>query len=485
MGPRVTGAETAIGPGVTVTGNVTAAGPVVLTAHPLQRIGAFALAEIGEAAGPETMTSGQFGAAAAEMADDVAATADVEDAKSAGGFWLGVSYLMWPNSAMNPTARKKLPTAELRDRIRAWRTYPETRLGVPCALCGRVACGFFGKVDVPLGASTEHRNTTAPGHGGLALCTGCLASFHALPYGCQIGGGRASALHSWDDAFVRRTVSVQVHRTRQRVAVASGAKGPGPFAREVAALRRLRGYDEGLRAGVELYVFSNSNREQVLEVHALEQPLAEWLRATMRDAQAREGFRYLVRAHWTEKIPGSALLARSAFRDPERIVRRAARFLAVLASESGVPAGETTALAGLCLSFATEVLQVQQRDVDQITELAGRIAGLLCARPERGTLKTYENAHRDSRQLQSYLKREAVAWALQPGRSGPFVTSEQWRLLFDPDSRGWFCQDLLLMSVLQSLAAHGWLDGTDDPSARAARDDDAIHREESEEEEDQ
>lgn len=455
--------------------------PVALTAHPLQRIGAFALAALGSAGSPETMTSGQFSKAATAMADDVVATADIEDAKSAGGFWLGVSYLMWPNSAMNPTARKKLAKPELRSRIRAWRTYPDARLGVPCALCGRAACGFFGKVDVPLGASTEHRNTTAPGHGGLALCTGCLASFHALPYGCQIGGGRASALHSWDDAFLSRTVGMQVSRTRRHVAISSGPGGAGSYPREVAALRRLRGYEEPLRAGVELYVFSNSNREQSLDVHALEQPLAEWLRASMLSARAGEGFRYLVRAHWTEKIPGSALLARNAFRQPRRILGRAASYLGGLAMESGGPPAETAALAGACLSFATEVLQVQERDAERIRELGGRIAGLIAAEPERGRLKRYEAAQRDSRDLQAYLKREAVDWALRPGREQPLVTDEQWRLLFDPDRQGWLHRDVLFISVLQGLAERGWKPApgpAGDPAARADRDDTLLTDEE-------
>lgn len=467
-------------PGTAAAGPETVSGtgpPVVLTAHPLQRIGAFALAALAAAATPETMTSAQFEKATATMADHVVATADAEDSKAEGGFWLGVSYLMWPNSAMNPTARKKLTRPQLRERIRAWRTYPETRLAVPCALCGRRACGFFGKVDVPLGASTEHRNTTAPGHSGLALCPGCLASFHALPYGCQIGGGRASALHSWDDKFLRRTVGVQVTRTLQQVAIASGAKGPGPFAREVAALRRLRGYEEGLGAGVELYVFSNSNREQVLEVYPLEQPLAEWLRATMRDTRASQGFRYLSRAHWTEKIPGAALLARNAFRQPGRILQRAVGYLGGLALESGAPPAETEALTRICLSFAVEVLQVKERDAERITELAGRIADLIAAQPDPGRLKGYEHAQRDSRQLQAYLKREAVDWALRPGRAQPLLTDEQWRLLFEPDGQGWFHRDLLLMCVLQALAARGWPPSAgpaDDPAARAGRDDTTL-----------
>lgn len=44
-------------------------------------------------------------------------------------------------------------------------------------MCGRAACGFYGKVDVPLGVSTAHRNTTARGHEGLALCRGVPCQF--------------------------------------------------------------------------------------------------------------------------------------------------------------------------------------------------------------------------------------------------------------------------------------------------------------------
>lgn len=452
--------------------------PVVLTAHPLQRIGAFALAVLADASSPEMMTGAQFGEAVIVMADDVVATADVEDSKSEDGFWLKMSYWMWPNSAMNPTARKKLTRPVLRERIRAWRAYPDARLDVPCALCGRSACGFFGKVDVPLGASPEHRNTTAPGHCGLALCTGCLASFHALPYGCEIGRGRATALHSWDDDFLRWTVPVQVTRTQARQAIGSGTGSNGPYARELTALRRLRAYEHALRAGVELYVFSNSNRDPVLDVQPLEQPLAEWLRRTMRDQQAREGFGYLTRAHRTEKIAGSALLAHNAFHDPGRILRRAVGYLGRLALELGAPPAETEALTGLCLSFVTEVLHVKERDAERINELAGRVAGLIAAQLEPGRLKRYEQAQRDSRQLQAYLKREAVDWALRSGNAQPLVTDEQWRLLFEPDGQGWFHRDLLFIGVLKALAERGWRPGTDsadDPAAREELDDAALN----------
>jgi len=61
------------------------------------------------------------------------------------------------------------------------------------------------------------------------------------------------------------------------------------------------------------------------------------------------------------------------------------------------------------------------------------------------------------------------------GRDGPFVTPEQWRLLFDPDERGWLHQDLLFISVLAQLHRRGWR--ADDAGARDDLDDDLIARE--------
>jgi hypothetical protein len=193
----------------------------------------------------------------------------------------------------------------------------------------------------------------------------------------------------------------------------------------------------------------------------------------LQGSAPREGFKYLIRAHWSEKVPGSALLARNAFRDPARIARRAVRYLSGLASESGVPPGETAALTALCLSYVRKVLLVKERELERIKELAERIAGLLAAVPERGTLKKYEQVHRESRQLQGWLKRQAVIWTLRPGQTQPLVSDEQWRLLFEQDGQGWFHQDLLLVCVLEALAARDWLAGVaeDDPADRAGRDD--------------
>ncbi len=447
---------------------------VVLTAHPLQRVGAFALAELVDLDHPDQVVPEKLDEATRVMTEHLLGTADVDSSKDPGGFWLGASYLFWPNSPMNPTNRKKQSPQERRDRITQWRAFPDQAgwPGVPCSLCGRAACGYYGKVDVPLGASTAYRNTTPPDHAGLALCFACVSSFHALPYGCQIGGGRAAVLHSWDEDFLQRFVSVQVTRTRQQAVVQAEAATRPAYWREVTALRQLRNHPRRLTAGVELIVFSNSNKEQVLDEHALEQPLAEWLRSTVRDPLRRDGFRYLGRAHRTKNVPGSAMLARLAFRSPQRVFTRVGYFLRTILAESAAVPGEAPHLVPLSFSYAIEVLHVNENDVNRIRQLAEHIAEVMEPNRERGVLKAYENAHRDTRRLQDWLQKRAVSWTLTrpESQNEPFVTSEQWRLLFDPDGRSWLHQDLLFIAVLEQLHHRGWR--ADDVDARAELDDD-------------
>ncbi|RJO79153.1 hypothetical protein D5S18_02040 [Nocardia panacis] len=448
----------------------------------MQRVGAYALlslAGVGERErSPESLTRAEFERACAEMADDVIATAALPDTKAPHAFWLSASYFLWPNSPMNTTSRASLPIAERRARIAQWRTYPQTVLDVPCALCGFAARGFYGKVDVPLWASANHLNTTPPDHEGLALCVGCLASFHALPYGCSIQGGKVAALHSWDDAVLEAMTRRQVRRTRQEALLSAGGKSTqARYSREVEALWALRTYEHRVREGVELYVFSNDNQpaRQGLDVFPVDQPLAEWLRAVLRSAELNIGFRYLVRAHYSSKAPGSVRLAYNAFHYPHRLSSTAANYLAGLTSSSGKPPGETTQLVALYKSMVREVLGVAQREIDQIEQLGDRIGQLLRVKPERGTLKEFEHVHADTGKLQSWLKKQAVAWTLRREVSEPLVSTEQWRLLFEPGDRLRFHRDLLFISVLQHLAIHGWL--ADDATVRGEQDDDILMEE--------
>lgn len=452
--------------------DVAVSPPVVLTPHPLQRVGAFALAALAGVQDPEQVSEEDLGRVAREMESDLRATTGLPDSKAPGGFWLGASYLFWPNSALNITARSKLSVPERVQRLREWRSLPEPgqAIGAPCALCGRLACGYFGKVDVPLAASTNYRNTTARGHEGMALCRGCLMSFHALPYGCAISGGRAAVLHSWDEDFLRKAVPRQVGRMQRTADVAAGRFGAKrPYARQVAALYEIRGYDNRFTAGVELIVFSNSNKEQTLDIHEMDQPLAEWLRLIRYEQRFADGWRYLIRAHHSPKVRGLSSLARNLFDQPQRIVPAAAGYLTRLADGAGKPAGETPALAVIIFDYATKVLNVNNADAEQIRLLAANVADV--AGQDKGEFQKFAVAARKVGALQQWLRRQAVGQVLYARQSGAFITERQWLLLFDSGTDGFLNRDLLLISTLERVHSRNPEWRTDDPEARKEIDD--------------
>jgi hypothetical protein len=339
--------------------------------------------------------------------------------------------------------------------------------------------GFFGKRDVALAESEAYRNTTPRGHEGMSLCWPCLSCFYALPYGSQLTGGSSIALHSWDERFLRRTVPKQVSHNLKLAATGDVTRKQTEV-REVVALMALRTYGERLTDGVELLVFNNNNRGQLLDSHSLQQPLAEWLRRTCRVAGRRRGFTALVRAHAGKDTPGVVGLARNAFRAPARIVTSGVRFLAASVTRPGPDQAATAALAELLFSFATEVMQVNEKDLSEIRTTAHKIAGLLAEETGRGGLKEFRAKLRNPRQLRSWLTSRAVAWAGRTHESagGPLVSERAFVLLFDPgqDNASWFHRDLLLVGVLEELSRLGWRAKDDEEPAEVIAELDDIDR---------
>jgi hypothetical protein len=291
----------------------------------------------------------------------------------------------------------------------------------------------------------------------LALCWPCLVCFHALPYGCHLTGGPSTALHSWDERLLRQAVARRVRGNERHLALGRPLPPAGPYPAEVQALRELRDYHDVLVDGVELLVFSNDNRGAVFRSHAVDQPLAEWLRQTVRQPQRRAGFTALIRAHRGDELPGAARLARYAFLNPARILTTAVNYVDGQVERSAVPPLMVADLAVLVFSYAIEVLCMREKDIEQVRMLAANIAVVVATDGDASRFKKYRIAHRD-RRLHGWLERQAVAWALAPpsGADGPFVTGEQFRLLFEPGGQGWFHQQLLLVAVLEQLHVLGW-----------------------------
>ena len=454
---------------------------MILTAHPLQRVGAYALACLGvaecpasagsnDAGGvigdPVSLTAAGFDAAVAVMTEDAVRAAVGRDAKAPEGFFLKSSWSVFPNSKMNHLSNAKRGDTEITERVRQWRSRPAVQpglgAGVPCTLCSEPAVGFYGKVDVPLAESDAYRNNTPRGHEGMALCWACLCCFYALPYGSRLTGGPCLALHSWDEGFLASTVAAQVTVTRQVIEV--GAERQGTEARDVLALRALRRYEQRLTAGVELLVFSNNNRGQTLDVFAMDQAMAEWLRRTLRLTALRRGFGALLRAHRTVKEPGYVGLARNAFRSPERIPATCARYLATMVEtpqRSGEDqAGESAALAALCFDYADKVMLMDASDGEEIRATGRRIAVLIQEESGAGKLREFYARFKDAARLRAWLQRSSVEWVIKPrpGQDGPLLTTRGFGLLFDPDldNPAWFHRQLLLVAVVEELYVRGW-----------------------------
>jgi hypothetical protein len=139
-------------------------------------------------------------------------------------------------------------------------------------------------------------------------------------------------------------------------------------------------------------------------------------------------------------------------------------------------------------------MHVLQKDVDALVALAGNIAEEIVRKGTAGALKEFRAELHRPRRLQNWLERQAVQRLLSPppspnpggassvddaggtgrhgeasrddapgdspddsiGRAGPLYTEAQFRLLFDPDERGWLNRSLLLVAVIERLHKLGW-----------------------------
>ncbi|WP_327232346.1 hypothetical protein [Streptomyces murinus] len=431
-----------------------------LTPHPLQRVGAFALAAFAGARHPDTVAGPLFEAATEMVTAAAVRAALVRDTKAEAGFLLKCSYSLWPNSKMNHPRNKKLSDAEVTEAVRAWRTIPapQTWPGTGCVLCGAVAVGFYGKSDVVLAESVAYRNSTPRGHAGLALCWPCVCSFHAVPFGSQLSGGPSTVVHTWDERFAAHTVGRQVQRNGLLITL--GAKPASPQA-DVAVLAALRGYEHRVTAGVELLVFTNNNQDQVLTSHAVDQPLAEWLRTTTRLPGRRTGFACLLRSLRTDKNSGAQNLAWRVFHRPESIPGVLASYLTARTEACGRPAPESLAVAELAGSYLHEVMHMEEKDLAEIRATAQRVAALFKPDDTGGKLTGFHALFRTGRgaDLRSWLQRHSVEWVLgRPEDGAPLITERGFELLFSPsqDGNAWFFRQYLLTSVLAELHRRGW-----------------------------
>ncbi|OEV27502.1 hypothetical protein AN219_22700 [Streptomyces nanshensis] len=222
----------------------------------------------------------------------------------------------------------------------------------------------------------------------------------------------------------------------------------------------VRAYGQRITAGVELIVLSNSNKEQLLTTAELDQPIAEWLRSTRKDARSQASYNALAATQATKQVPGEAFLAKRAFTRPEQVVDFAVSHLLNQISATVLVPAETRVLGPLVYSYCREVLTMDDKDVEQIKALARRLAKLLGQDPRPGPFRDYIRANTKGGNLHAWFRTTAVDWLLLPRPEGMESESvllpvHSYRLLFE-DERSWSWRRLLVFAVLEALAEDGW-----------------------------
>ena len=166
----------------------------------------------------------------------------------------------------------------------------------------------------------------------------------------------------------------------------------------------------------------------------------------------------MLRAHATPVKPGVAELAQNAFRSPERIAGACARYLRACLNR-GVIHPDAADLAGLCLSFVTEVMHVNQSEIDEINAVGAQVAAWLRAENSAGALRAFNATLKNPKEMRYWLRRRTIDTLLDPNAAveGPLITERQFRLLFDPEvEQAWLHRELLVVSVVQRLHELGF-----------------------------
>lgn len=474
-------------------GTVTA-NPVRLSPHPLQRVGAFALAHLAGVPHPSAITDAQLDDVVARITDHAIEAARVKAASGnpdPGAYWWKMLFACYPNAPETHAQRHKprgSPEASgLEQRVREGRTLPGEPLdpSLPCVFCAAPAVRRVGKVEFPLLASVEHRNVTARGVAGFPLCRGCLASGWAIPYASR-HYGLLALFDSSDEEIAAEFAAEAVDANLQMIEV----KATAPPAREKrgpeeVAVTVLRGHGSQARAGprpedfVSLVLFRNGNQEPELSLRYMDGRRCNFVCALDDQQTVSWGWQTATRLLTAVDRNGAitrhglTALARALFDQSD------ATFLQQLtaAARRSVGSGGAARLDDLAIHYVRKVSAVQDHEIAQITTVAQRVAGLLASEGAKGPFHEFARAQARPAELRRWFKKQAVRWLLHEGQGEPLLSPEEFLTLF-PEDGGWWQRDLLFIAVVADLHARGWRPDSADLDALEIPDDNLIDQQE-------
>jgi CRISPR-associated protein Cst1 len=426
-----------------------------LTAHPVQRAGAWAAAGLAGRSHPDAMTVADLDNVAATVVADVvrAATAGQDD--DAYGWWK-VLFALYPNSKATHSRRTKDPlalTLAIADLFA-----PDDAAGQlrPCTFCAAASSVVWAKSLLPLFETDRAVNVLPPGVPGWPVCRACRLSMWTLPYGAWLTAGSATVL-TCDEPGVERVFAERNLRRTARIRQLGFTGLPATASPELVTLQVLRRHGGQLPVSATLWMFKNDNQEPWLRVTSTRLAVAGFIRRLGDTPAARHGWLALSRSltkrdkSGAVAVAGRAVLAKALF-DPDGQLRD--DLLRHLRGRAEHIEDEPAAVvAGWRALHRLYLKEMYGMDTDRLKPAAELITDWITAEPNpRGRFNEYRLAAPRPYQLRSLLMQAQGRLALD-GREWPDISRVTPALLAGPDAG--LLRGQLFFEVMAALKERG------------------------------
>jgi hypothetical protein len=454
-------------------------GPLGLTAVPLQRAGAFALASLADRSHPHEVTDATLDAAAERMIVDAVNAATAKrtrgDHADPHAWWWGVLYGHFPNarevhagrhgSAEKDAEREGVTVAKaLELRVREGRRLPAAnpQLGV-CAFCGRTACRLVDKTSWPIlpRAQALNMRLAEADEPGTPLCRGCLASGWAVPYAARRLGRLFLCFDGDDEDLLRELIRGHVAANLERIAVAATSDPTAGWeSPERIAYEALGHYQQPPRGDLRAVLYLNDAQEPVAHVRWLGTRRCLFAQRAQPHSPRHGEAVAVLREQLTHRKRDGSVMRPGMRRLAELLLTRpASQLVGVAAVAAGAQSGHAEVMREFTAAYLESVMDVTT-EPKRIVAIAARIAEIIAADDAKGDLRNFQHASRNPGALQKWLRTAQVDWLLTGEHGEPLIDDDEYLVLFPPYGEGaeqWWRINLLFTAVIAELFRRGWL----------------------------
>ncbi|MFD4660855.1 hypothetical protein ACFWP2_35160 [Kitasatospora sp. NPDC058444] len=430
---------------------------LIVTSHPLQRAGAWAVAVLAKRADPGRVSESDLDAVASVLAADLVAAATASKDSTRYDWWK-VLFALYPNSKATHSKRPSDPNV-LRPDIESLFVpdTPGTATVRPCTFCATSTTVVWAKSNLPLFDTSKALNALPPGVPGWPVCRGCRIAMWALPYGSWVTAGSATVLSS-DEADTEREFARRNVLRARRVMQAGFTGLPAGARPELVVLVALRDATDGLCA-TTLFSFKNDNQEPWLRVTRMRRAVPAFLATVDGNALLRRGWQLLRRAlncddaQGRTTTSGAGEAARLLFEAEDGRSRPLLGQLHRLLADADGPWSlrDREALVRLAFTYAEEVFGMETDLEPVATLIADWIAQ---GSSPRGRLAEYRKAALSDYQLGALLVQAYTRLQLN-GHETPLAGPELWKPLIQRQPRAWEQRMLLFAQVSVILQQRG------------------------------